>query len=53
MRKLEKVNELGLYFAVQYESKGEILTDELILNGNNVLVTNGNMDHYIERRYVN
>jgi hypothetical protein len=52
LKKVNKVNELGLYFVVQYESKGELLTDELIMNGNNVLVSNQNLDNYIERRYI-
>ena len=41
---------LELYFSIQYYENKKLITDELIQNGNNILVTSDNLDEYIEKR---
>ena len=48
--KIETVNDLGLYFSIQYESAGKLVEDELIPNGRDVAVTDDNLDEFIIKR---
>ncbi len=48
--KLDRVDDLGLYFVVQYENDGKIVSDELVPDGNNILVTKTNLNDYIMKR---
>jgi hypothetical protein len=47
---LKNIESLGLYFVVQHEKCGEILSDELMTNGSDIPVTNGNYKEYINKR---
>jgi len=44
------IEDLGLYFIVNYEKKGKIYTEELKENGNNIAVTKNNFREYIDKR---
>ena len=47
--KPEELESMEIYYSVQYENdKGELITDELIPNGNNLKVTD--INDYIEKR---
>ncbi len=46
----EELSVLELYFSIQYYDNKKLITDELIENGNNTLVTSNNLDKYIEKR---
>ncbi len=46
----EELSVLELYFSIQYYENNKLITDELIENGNNTLVTSNNLDNYIEKR---
>jgi hypothetical protein len=48
--KIDRVEDLELYFVVQYEHFGKMVHDELIPNGSNVQVTQDNLDEYIIKR---
>jgi hypothetical protein len=48
---LTDIESLGLYFVVQYERNGELVSDELVTNGSNIAVTNDNYKQYINKRY--
>ena len=50
LSKLERISELGLYFSIQDEVDGVLVTEELIPGGNNELVTNLNYDLFIQKR---
>jgi hypothetical protein len=41
---------MGLYFVVQYNLEDKLVSDELIPDGSNILVTNNNIDEYILKR---
>ncbi len=48
--KIKDIESLGLYFVVQYQKSGEILSDDLVTNGSNLTVTNENYKDYIKKR---
>ncbi len=51
--KLDNVEDLELYFSVEFELLGKIVQDELIPNGSNIRVTNKNLHEYIKKRLNN
>jgi hypothetical protein len=53
LKRNPNVENLSLYYVVQYkDSDGELVSDELISDGANVLVTGENIEDYIEKRIV-
>ena len=46
----EDLSLFELYFSIQYYENNKFITDELIENGNNILVTSDNLNNYIEKR---
>ena len=46
----EDLSLFELYFSIQYYENNKLITDELIENGNNILVTSDNLNNYIEKR---
>jgi hypothetical protein len=45
------VESLSLYYIVQYKDEdGDLVTDELIPDGANILVKNEDVEDYIEKR---
>ena len=51
LKKIENIEELELYFLINYEIEGVMYSEELIENGGNIQVKNDNLDQYIEERY--
>lgn len=47
---MDKIGELSLYFAVEYNVDGILLSDDLVPDGGNTPVTNSNLDDYIHKR---
>jgi hypothetical protein len=47
---VEKICDLDVYFVVQYDLNGKLVSDELIPDGSNILVTNNNFNEYIKKR---
>jgi hypothetical protein len=47
---MDKLDDLGLYFLVQTYIEGKMITDELIADGGNVLVTKSNFEDFIRKR---
>ena len=53
MKRNPDLENLSLYYVVQYkDSDGELVSDELIPDGANVLVKKENLEDYIEKRIV-
>jgi len=53
MKRNPDVESLSLFYVVQYkDSDGELVSDELIPDGANVLVKKENLEDYIEKRIV-
>ena len=53
MKRNPDVENLSLFYVVQYkDSDGELISDELIPDGANVLVKKENLEDYIEKRIV-
>jgi len=50
LMKLESLEDIGLYFVVNYEKDNVIYTEELIKDGGNIQVTKDNLNQYIEKR---
>jgi hypothetical protein len=46
-REKDNLEDLEIYFIVQYEMDGRLLTDELIPGGLDIKVTKDNLDDYI------
>lgn len=49
---MENLDDLGLFFEVQYKFEESLQTDELISNGSNIPVTKDNLNEYITKRYT-
>jgi hypothetical protein len=47
----ENLESLEIYFIIQYEKDGTLLTDELIPDGNNIKLTSENLEDYILKMY--
>jgi hypothetical protein len=50
LKKVERVEDLGLYFVVQYKIDDKLVSDELIENGSEILVMSSTLDNYIQKR---
>jgi len=50
LTKSENLDELELYFVINYEKDNTIYTEELIQNGNTIQVNKENLNLYIEKR---
>lgn len=50
LKKRTIISDLEMYFVIDYEADGKIYSENLISNGSNILLTNHNLDLYIERR---
>jgi hypothetical protein len=44
------LDDLGLYFVVQSNIEGKLVTDELVAGGSNLQVTKDNLDQLIKMR---
>lgn len=56
MRELKKLNtfeNLGIYFNVEYFCNGKLISEDLIPNGQNILVDKQNVEEYVYKRYFN
>ena len=47
---MDNIDELELFFVVNYEKDGVIITEEIITEGANMNVTKENLDLYIDQR---
>jgi hypothetical protein len=45
----DNLDSLEIYFIVQYEKDGKLMTDELVPDGSNIKVTAENLDDYITK----
>lgn len=52
MLKISNINELEIFFVVEYEMGNQIVHDELIPNGANIKVDDDNLHEYILKRYL-
>lgn len=50
MRKIEKLDDLGIYFNVEYILNGKLVSEDLVPNGSNIHVSKDNLDEYINKR---
>jgi hypothetical protein len=51
LRRSKNVESLCLYYCIQYKDEdGDIISDELIPGGENILVKNDDVEDYIEKR---
>jgi hypothetical protein len=46
----ESLEDFEIYFCVEYECGGKIVSEELVPNGSNIKVTQHNLDDYITKR---
>ena len=54
MKEMENIDDLEIFFNIEYkDSKGEIISEDLITNGKNIKVKKQNIDFYIEQRINN
>ena len=51
LKKCNKLEDLGLFFCIQRVENSKVITEDIIKNGSNNLVTSENLDLYIEKRY--
>ena len=50
MKKIEKLDDLGIYFNVEYILNGKLVSEDLIPNGSTIHVAKDNLDEYIKKR---
>lgn len=50
MKKIEKLDDLGIYFNVEYILNGKLVSEDLIPNGSSIHVSKENLDEYIKKR---
>ena len=48
---MDKIDDLGIFFNLENENNGTIISDDLIPNGSTIAVTKKNLDNYISKRY--
>lgn len=48
---MDKIDDLGIFFNLENEHNGTIISDDLIPNGSSIPVTKKNLDNYISKRY--
>ena len=54
MKEMENIEDLEIFFNIEYkDSKGQIISEDLITNGKNIKVKKQNIDFYIEQRINN
>jgi hypothetical protein len=52
MKKLDDLDNLELFFVINYESEGVYYSEELLQNGETIQVNKENLDKYIEQRFI-
>ncbi len=50
MKKIENLEDLGIYFNIEYILNGKLASEDLIPNGRSIHVTKENLDNYIIKR---
>jgi len=50
MKKIAKLDDLGIYFNIEYILNGKLVSEDLIPNGSQIHVTKENLDQYIAKR---
>lgn len=51
MKKFEKLDDLGIYFNLEYILNGKLVSEDLIPNGSSIHVSKENLNEYIQKRY--
>jgi len=52
MKKFEKLDDLEIYFNVEYILNGKLVSEDLIPNGSTIHVSKENLNEYIKKRYI-
>jgi hypothetical protein len=52
MKKLDDLDNLELFFVINYECEGVYYSEELIQNGETTQVNKDNLNKYIEQRFI-
>ena len=50
MKKIENLDDLGIYFNIEYILNGKLVSEDLIPNGNTIHVSKDNLENYILKR---
>ncbi len=50
MKKIDKLDDLGIYFSIEYILNGKLVSEDLIPNGSRIHISKENLDEYIKKR---
>lgn len=50
MKKIQNLDDLGIFFNIEYILNGKLVSEDLIPNGSSIHVNKENLDDYIIKR---